>query len=55
MSTAAFALGPEEGRRFTEARGSAEAVFVTEDKQVYLTHGMKGVFHLTNDDYRLAE
>lgn len=55
MSTTLFSLGLEEGMRFIEAREDTEAIFVTTDREVILTSGLKGVFQLTNDAYQLGE
>lgn len=55
MSTSVFSLGLQEGRRFVESRGDAEAIFVTTDHQVYLTSGLTHHFNLTNEEYQLAK
>lgn len=53
MSTAAFSLGMQEGRKFIERLETAEAIFVTKDREIYVTSGLKQGFQLTNDTYRL--
>lgn len=53
MSTAAFALGVEKGKAFIESQENAEAIFVTTDKDVYLTSGLVNKFQLTNEGYQL--
>jgi len=55
MSTSVFALGLADGMKFIESRGDAEAIFITKDKQIYLTSGLKGKFQMTHEDYKLAE
>lgn len=55
MSTSVFSLGLDEGRRFVESRGDAEAIFVTTDHQIYLTSGLTDTFKLTNEEYQLAK
>jgi thiamine biosynthesis lipoprotein len=55
LSTAAFALGWEKGRRLIEAVPGAEGIFVFEDRRVRITPGIKGSFSLTSNEYRLAE
>ncbi|CAM4053250.1 FAD:protein FMN transferase [Cohnella lubricantis] len=55
MSTSVFALGLEEGMKFVEANDNMEAIFVTKNKKIYLSAGLKGKFELTREDYRLAE
>jgi thiamine biosynthesis lipoprotein len=53
LSTAVFALGYEKGRALLESLGTAEAVFVFEDRSVRLTDGAREFFTLTNKEYRL--
>ena len=53
LSTAVFALGPEEGYLFAEALPDVEAIIVTEDNGVYVTSGVDEIFKLTNEDYEL--
>jgi thiamine biosynthesis lipoprotein len=55
LSTAAFALGWEKGRRLIGTVPGAEGIFVFEDLSVRITPGIKDKFTLTNDDYRLEE
>lgn len=55
LSTAAFALGWEKGRRLIEAVPEAGGIFVFEDLSVRITPGIKDKFSLTNDNYRLTE
>lgn len=55
MSTSVFALGLTEGMRYVEGRGDADAIFITHDRDVYVTSGLKDVFKLTDDAYRIAE
>lgn len=55
MSTTVFLLGLEEGRKFIEEIENTEAIFVTYDKKVYVTSGLKTEFKLTNEEYKLAE
>lgn len=54
MSTAAFALGLEAGLQYVEAMGNAEAIFVTVDKEVFVTSGLQGQFELTNGGYQFG-
>jgi thiamine biosynthesis lipoprotein len=39
-------LGLEEGMKLVTDYGDAEAIFITADKQIYLTPGIDGHFHL---------
>ncbi|AHD04341.1 FAD:protein FMN transferase [Paenibacillus larvae] len=47
-----FTLGLEKGLDFVEKLKGVEAVFITKDKKVYTTSGMK--LNLTNDKYTLV-
>jgi thiamine biosynthesis lipoprotein len=55
LSTAAFVLGWEKGRRLIEAVPGAGGIFVFEDLRVRITPGIKDQFSLTNGNYRLTE
>lgn len=55
LSTAVFVQGLQEGLAFAEALDHVEAIFVTKDKKVHLTSGIKDIFKLTSEDYSLAE
>jgi thiamine biosynthesis lipoprotein len=55
LSTAAFALGWEKGRRLIESVPGADGIFVFQDLSVRITPGIKDKFSLTNADYRLTE
>ena len=51
-STLLFALGLEKGRQLVEAaRGEVNAIFVTEDRKVYVTEGIRDSFTLTGSRY----
>lgn len=49
----AFCFGVQKGLKFIEAQKNVEAIFVTRDKKVYITPGLKKSFEVTNDEYRL--
>lgn len=51
LSTFVFGLGTEAGLAYVNGREDIEAVFVTKDKEVYVSDGLKDNFELTNDDY----
>lgn len=55
LSTAVFAQGLEAGLEFVETMDDVEAIFVTADKKVYVTAGLKDIFKLTSEDYQMAE
>jgi thiamine biosynthesis lipoprotein len=54
LSTTLFALGKEEGMKFVENMANTEAIFITKDKKIYATSGMREKFTLTNDAYAFA-
>lgn len=55
LSTTIFSKGIEEGLTFIEEIENVEAIFVTHQKEVYLTEGLKKNFELTNEDFNLVE
>lgn len=54
LSTACFVLGLEEGMKYADEKGVG-AVFVTSDKNVYVTKNLKKKFRLQSDEYTLVE
>lgn len=58
LSTALFVMGADEGLSFYDSgKTSFEAIFVTDENEIYLTDGLKtsGVFALSADGYRMAD
>lgn len=53
LSTTVFALGIEEGMKFIEGMDNTEALFITQDRQVYASSGMEQLLEMTNDSYTL--
>ena len=51
-STACFVLGLDDGMKLAEKKGF-DAIFVTEDKSVYITDGLKKKFNIRSDSYKL--
>lgn len=51
LSTVVFGLGLEKGLEYVNNREDIEAVFITKDKEVYTSNGMKENFELTNEEY----
>lgn len=51
LSTVGFGLGLEEGLAFFNDRSDTEAVFITEDLDVYTTDGLKDQFLITNNEF----
>lgn len=54
LSTACFVLGKEKSLPVLEKYG-ADAIFIDEDHQVYVTDGIKDQFELVREGYELAE
>lgn len=54
FSTAAFALGLEQGMSLINNTEGPEAVFVTKDMKIYITDGIKEKFTITSDVYEYA-
>lgn len=54
LSTACFVMGLEEGMAYAEEKG-VEAIFVTSDKKVYITKGLKKTFRLQADGYSIEK
>ncbi|EJE7234882.1 FAD:protein FMN transferase [Clostridium botulinum] len=55
LSTSVYTLGLDEGKKLIESLKGVEAVFVTNDKKVYITSGLKDNFKLTNTDFKLQD
>lgn len=55
LSTLVFGLGLEAGLAYINGRDDVDAIFVTEDKEIYLSDGLKDNFELRNEAYTLVE
>ncbi|MGE5676855.1 MAG: FAD:protein FMN transferase [Pseudomonadota bacterium] len=55
LSTTTLLLGLEDGMKLIEGLDNVEAIFVTGDKKVYVTSGIKDIFTLTNPEFQLIE
>lgn len=53
LSTAAFALGLEEGYKLIESLPEVEAIFITENSEVYATSGLANSFRITDSKFKL--
>ena len=53
LSTAVFALGLEKGMALVERTGGVDAVFITRDKEVYISSGLKDSFTLTDRNFTM--
>lgn len=55
LSTTLFVLGVEKGLDFVEQLDGIEAIFVTKDKEVIATEGIKSQFAISNDQFKLVK
>ena len=53
LSTGLFVMGLEKGLAFAQADPDIEAVFITKDKAVFITDGLKENIELTNETYTI--
>ncbi|MBC2728487.1 FAD:protein FMN transferase [Desulfosporosinus sp.] len=49
LDTAVFILGLEKGKELLRQYGGVEAVFITADKKIYVTEGLKGNFEFHDE------
>ncbi|MBC2258436.1 FAD:protein FMN transferase [Listeria booriae] len=54
LSTATFSKGIQGGMAFIETYKDVEAIFVSKEKKVYITSGLKGKFKLTDKNFQMA-
>lgn len=54
LSTLVFTKGVEEGLEFVESLENIDAIFITNDKEVYTTSGLKDNFKILNDEFKLS-
>lgn len=54
-STSTYAMGLEAGLKFIESQKDLEAIFVTKDKRVIITEGLKNTFKLESNDFTLIQ
>ncbi|MGL6172994.1 MAG: FAD:protein FMN transferase [Cellulosilyticaceae bacterium] len=55
LSTSVFSKGIQDGLTFVESLEGIDAIFISTDKKVYVTEGLKNEFNLTNDTFELVE
>lgn len=56
LSTTVFSLGLEQGMQLVESLPDVEAVFVTKDKEVYVSSGMSAYnFQITDESFTLKQ
>lgn len=54
LSTAVFSKGLKSGMEFVEKIKDIEAIFITKNKEVYITSGLKNNFTITKEEFKLA-
>lgn len=54
LSTSVFAMGLDNGMKFVESQENIDGIFVTKDKKVYTTSGVKDIFSITNENFKLS-
>lgn len=54
LSTLVFTKGVKEGLKFIDTLENVDAVFITNDKKVYKTSGLKDNFEIINGDFKLT-
>lgn len=53
LSTTVFSKGLNGGMKFVKETKGIEAIFVTKNKEVYITDGLKNNFKLTNTEFKM--
>lgn len=54
LSTSSLLLGLEEGMKLIESLENAEAIFITGDKKVYVSSGLKNNFKVTKSEFEIV-
>lgn len=55
LSTGVFALGIEEGMKLVEKTKGIDALFITDEKEIYISSGIKDSVNITNDEFKLID
>jgi len=53
-STLIFSAGLAKGMKLLESTGNVEGIFITKDKKIYTSSGLKNSFNLISSDFTLA-
>ncbi|MCT4545203.1 MAG: FAD:protein FMN transferase [Vallitalea sp.] len=53
LSTVAFSKGLKDGLKFIETIDNTDAIFITKDKEIYLTSGAKKIFKLMDNSFKI--
>ena len=54
LSTSVFTLGVDDGMKLINSLPGVDAIFITKDKKVYLTDGVKKIFQLTDSTFTIS-
>lgn len=54
LSTSLFVMGLDKGFALASHLDGTEALFITEDGNIYLTSGLEEIFYLSNDSFTLS-
>ena len=54
LSTLTFTKGVKEGLKFVENLDNVDAIFITNDKKIYLTENIKDNFKLMSNDFEIS-
>ncbi|WP_026895005.1 FAD:protein FMN transferase [Clostridiisalibacter paucivorans] len=55
LSTSLFSLGLKDGLDLCESLNNIEAIFITKDKEVYTSSGLKDNFSIENNEFKLIK
>jgi len=55
LSTTCLLYGLEDGMKYIESLDNVEAIFITSDKKVYTSSGLKDIFKITDSEFKLME
>ena len=54
LSTPAFGLGLESGLNLIESIDNVDAIFITKNKEIYLTSNLSDKFTLTDNSFKIS-
>ena len=54
ISTAVFVLGVEEGLQLIESQPNTEGLIITNDKDIYVSSGLKNKLEILNDNFKIV-
>ena len=55
LSTSTYIMGLDKGLKLIESIKGVDAIFITQDKKVYVTSGLKDSFKLTSKEFTYEE